>query len=121
MLSLRKCLRDVLNFVKSAPQISVGTNYAQIGKLLMQWRRFEITSTGADINTGRNYGTKTVAFVRPYSAAPKVLLGQESLSNYLMSAGVQSVTATNMVALITHTRGASTSMECDWLAIGEAK
>ena len=121
MLSLRKCLKDVVNFAKILPKISVGTSHIQIDTLLVQWGTVDITSVGSEINTGRNYGTKTITFTKAYSAAPKILLGQDGLSNYLATMGTTSVTATKAGITMAHTREVSTTISCDWLAIGEAK
>lgn len=114
-------LKNISLTIKAIPKIELGEDYLIIGTTLVQWGDVSITLTGGETNVSRKYERASIRFKKEYSQTPKIFLGQEGLSNYLVSSGVGvEVTDLNSTEIVlTHTRGASTTLNCDWLAIGK--
>lgn len=116
MLSLKKCLRDIVN---AWPKISVGTQTGslKIGSLLIQWGNTSMT-----IPSGANAADKFIDFPVKYSLIPAVF-GQCTFStNYpdLFNITINTISTTRFSMGFRNNYATKYTIPAVWIAIGKA-
>lgn len=110
MLSLKKCLTDIANFM------GISNNSLRVGKILIQWGASSKTVAAHDAD--RN----TITFAQSYSQTPVVFAQSTSATNFvnLYMCGVSTVSTTQFFMTFQNTYTSSYMITGNWLAIGVA-
>lgn len=108
MLSLRKCLKDIANFVK------ISNDSLQIGKILVQW------GTSAKTIAAKDADSNIIVFPTAYSSVPVVFAQSTTTTNFagLFMCGVKGITVTQFAMSFHNTYTVTTTIQGNWLAFG---
>lgn len=102
-------------------KIKTGSNYLQIGKILIQWGSKPLKCIGAETNMSRDCVHTAITFAKEYKEPPTAFTSTTYLSNYLAQSGADTITTKTMIVGCSHTRTQETTLYVRWLTIGEAK